>query len=313
MAIDLKRLRQVLAVAEHRSFSRAARALHVSQPTLTRSLQALEADLGVRLFDRGRRGVELTSVGRVVLAHAQRAENIASDLSRDVELAKGAEIGRLQVGVGPWGGTALVGPAVADVVNRHPQLRVMLTVVSPRDFVERLRRRDIDLVVGDITGLAQQHDLEVTAFSLHRTWVVCRAGHPVTRLVQPTLADLFRYPLAGPPLEPHVVAMLREHPSAEFRRLWSRPDGMVPLSCDVPATLKVVLRQTETLSLMPTFMIEDELARGELVILPQFDIGLSVPYGAAWLRDRTLAPPARVLVDALLVHDRTLVGQAPPR
>jgi DNA-binding transcriptional LysR family regulator len=310
MALDFRHLRQVRVVAEVRSFSRAARALHVSQPTLTRSIQSLEADLGVRLFDRGRRGVEPTAIGRLVLQHARRAEAIAGDLRRELELARGAEIGRLHVGVGPWGGTALIGPAVARLVQQRSQLRVLLTVVPRHEFLERLRHRDVDIVVGDVTGLDEQPDLEVARFSEHRTQVVCRYGHPLTRQASPTLTDLFGYTFAGPPLEPHVVAMLREHPSAEFRRLWSRPEGTVPLSCEVPAILKSILRRTDALSLMPTFMVADELRRRELAVLRGFDIGLGVPYGIAWLRDRTLSPPAAALVDALATHDRELVAES---
>ena len=307
MDINLKRLQQVRVVAEHRSFSRAARALHISQPTLTRSIQSLESELGVRLFDRGRRGVEPTSIGRLVLTHAARAENIAGDLRRDVELAKGADIGRLQVGVGPWGGTALVGPAIASVVKQRAQLRVLLTVVPPHEFVARLRHREVDVIVGDITGFDQLRDLDVVRFDKHPTFVVCRAGHPATRVAALKMAEVFQYPFAGPPLAPHVIAMLREHPSPEFRKLWARPEGTVPLSCEVPAVLKTILRGTNAVSLMPAFMIAEEVARGELAILRQFDVGLGVPYGAAWLHERTLAPPARALLDALLEQDRELV------
>ena len=67
MPIDLHLVEHAIALAQHRRYARAAKALHISQPTLSRSIAALEESLGVRLFDRGRGGVEPTVFGRLLL------------------------------------------------------------------------------------------------------------------------------------------------------------------------------------------------------------------------------------------------------
>ena len=90
---DLRRLRHALALAEHRNFARAAAALHITQPALSRSIQALEDGLGVRLFDRSPRDVDPTAFGELVLRHARSLELSARDLDRELQLAKGLEIG----------------------------------------------------------------------------------------------------------------------------------------------------------------------------------------------------------------------------
>ena len=67
MPLDLRLLESAIALAHHRSYARASKALHVSQPTLSRSIAGLEDSLGVRLFDRGRGGVDPTPFGRLLL------------------------------------------------------------------------------------------------------------------------------------------------------------------------------------------------------------------------------------------------------
>ena len=69
---DLRQLRHFVALAEHGHFARAAAAVHLSQPALCRSIQALEASLGYNLVDRHSRGISLTAHGSLVLEHARR-------------------------------------------------------------------------------------------------------------------------------------------------------------------------------------------------------------------------------------------------
>ena len=80
---DMRRLRHALALAEHRNFARAAAALHITQPALSRSIQALEEGMGVLLFDRSPRDVEPTAFGELVLRHARGLELSSRDLDRE--------------------------------------------------------------------------------------------------------------------------------------------------------------------------------------------------------------------------------------
>src|SRR5271166_3533432 len=89
----------VRALAEHRNFGRAAGALGVSQPSLTRSLKHLEDTLGVPLFDRA--GVTPTIFGEIVLRHGRLVLSGFAELTREIALVKGLEIGSLVVAMGP--------------------------------------------------------------------------------------------------------------------------------------------------------------------------------------------------------------------
>src|SRR5512137_2516263 len=102
MSLDLHLVRHALVLAKHGNFRRAARALHVSQPTLSRNIAALERSLGVRLFDRSSSGVEPTPFGRLVLERGRGLLAGESDLLREISLQAGLEIGSLAVAAGPY-------------------------------------------------------------------------------------------------------------------------------------------------------------------------------------------------------------------
>jgi DNA-binding transcriptional LysR family regulator len=97
---SVRQFELVKALATHRHFGRAAAALRVSQPALTRSLKHLEDLLGVSLFDR--QGVAPTVFGELVLSHGEPVIKGFADLMREIDLAKGLEIGEFSVSAGPY-------------------------------------------------------------------------------------------------------------------------------------------------------------------------------------------------------------------
>src|ERR1700761_269292 len=125
MRFDLRLLRHALALAEHRHFARAASAMHISQPTLTRSIQELEKLCGTLLFDRDApRGPEPTAVGSIFLARAQEVVSRADDFEREMDLMKGLEKGDLRVGSGTFTGPLFVDLALARLIKEQPSIRV---------------------------------------------------------------------------------------------------------------------------------------------------------------------------------------------
>ena len=102
MDFEIRLLRCALTLAEHRNFARAAKALHLSQPSLSRSIQSLERQAGVLVFERSSRRVEVTDAGQIFLEHAREVMAHSADLTREMELLKGLEKGELQLGVGTY-------------------------------------------------------------------------------------------------------------------------------------------------------------------------------------------------------------------
>ena len=123
---SIRQVEVVAALAKHRHFGLAAKALGVSQPALTRSLKQLEADLGVPLFDR--QGVTPTTFGEIVLRNGERAASEFRELTREITLAKGLDVGELRIAVGPYPADVSAEAAVGALTARHPNLLVEMRI-----------------------------------------------------------------------------------------------------------------------------------------------------------------------------------------
>jgi DNA-binding transcriptional LysR family regulator len=306
--LELRQLRQVLALAEARNYLRAAEALHISQSALSRSIQSLETTLGVTLFDRSKRQVEPTQFGRLLIEHARSLDLAARDLDRDLALARELELGELSIGAGPYGGAALVAKAVGRLCARHPKLRTSVVIGPYEEFPDRLRAREIDLMVVDVRAIRGKAEFELNELGAHPSVVVCRPGHPLLEFSQPDLTKVFRYPFIGPRMSPaDLEALLQLAPPAVRATL--PPRGLLAVTSDSLPVLKAVVQNSDAICLMNVFMAADELRAGTLAAIPQLDFARRATFGVAWLRGRTLSLPGRAFVDLLLEHDAELLEQ----
>jgi DNA-binding transcriptional LysR family regulator len=189
-------------VARHGSITAAARELRYTQSAVSRQIAALEADLGVVLFDRLPRGVALTEPGRCLLPHADAVLERLATAHRDLDALRGLGGGRLRVGAFPTAMAALVPRALAGFRGAHP--RVALSVVEGRtpDLLERLLAGDADVAV---VSTPPDRPLDAGRFDLHHLLdehllVAVAREHPLARRRTVRLAELAEDPfIAGSP------------------------------------------------------------------------------------------------------------------
>jgi len=141
--LELRQIRYFIAVAEERSFSEAARRMFVSQPPITRQVRQLEDELGVQLFERRRKGVELTAAGAVFLEEARRVL-IHTRLAEERSQAAGkGQIGKLEIG---YFGSPIYS-VIPAIIRRYcadnPRASVSLQPINKRDQPDALRDRRI--------------------------------------------------------------------------------------------------------------------------------------------------------------------------
>jgi DNA-binding transcriptional LysR family regulator len=137
--MTLQQLTYFLAAAEHGSFSKAAAALHMAQPSLSEQIRRLEAELGVTLFARAGRGLELTEAGRLLRPHAERTLAAAREAAESVQ-----EVRELRGGTASFGtfGNApyyLLSDLVEDFRTRHPSVRVRLVGQNSSEVADAVR------------------------------------------------------------------------------------------------------------------------------------------------------------------------------
>ena len=143
--MELRYFEYFVAVAEELSFSRAAERLNISQPPLSQQIQRLEKELGVQLFVRTKRKVELTEAGNIFLEEAQRTLFQADEAVRVAQRAGRGELGRLVIGFVGSSAYGFLPTAIRTFRERFPDIELTLKELTTMEQVEALRTEQIDL------------------------------------------------------------------------------------------------------------------------------------------------------------------------
>lgn len=286
--IDLFRF--VIAVDQFRNFHLAARALGMTQSTLSRRIQELEKDLGVRLFNRSR-GLEPTEYGRLVLSRAGGIMADVEGLRQLLGQMRGLETGRLSIAVGQLVAQSWIGDAIARTLRRHPGLEVQ---VSQREWWElptALREREVDIAVGQLNEPAREPDIKFEPLPRRQGVFCCRNGHPLANRKKVSLEELCAFPLAAPKLKASMAAMLPS--GSQFGEIESKLRYFVPRICssNFHTSLRIV-EQTDAIGLMLPSFAAREIREGSIVVLPFKPSWAASDYGIIYLRGRTLPPSA---------------------
>jgi DNA-binding transcriptional LysR family regulator len=298
MNIDLRQCRHVLALDQHRNFARAADALGLTQPALTRSLQVLEKSIGARLFDRNRARVEPTPVGERLIERARLLVNQAHDIEQDLQQMLGLEVGLLRIGAGPYPADLSVGTAVGRLVLRHPALMVDLSVADWSELMRRVASGELELAIAD-TGVAEQDDrLVVDSLPRHQLNFFCRAGHPLASRAVLSLEELRQHPLVGTSLPPQMAALAAKNKMGMRANL---PSGITApeIRVDTFALARRIVMESDAVGGAVSSQIQDSVARGELVMLPLELPWLKTNYGIIRLANRTPSPAALAFMEIL--------------
>ena len=192
--MELHQLRYFVAVAERRHFTRAAAALGVAQPSVSKQIRRLEADLGDALFDRTAGGVALTDAGTVLLPWAKRVLADLDAARAEVVGLASLEGGRLSVGATPSVSTVLLPPILAEFHRAHPGVSLTVQEAGSRELVARLEAGDLDLA---LVVLPVPHDdvLATTPVLREDLVLAVPAGHPLARRRAVRMAELRGVPL----------------------------------------------------------------------------------------------------------------------
>jgi DNA-binding transcriptional LysR family regulator len=209
--MTLVQLRHLIALADHGSFSKAAELCFVTQPALSRSIRALEDELGQRLVDRVGRRVELSAQGRSTLERARQIVGDADDLlHQHPRSTAAASATSLRIGLGSGPGALLMNSLLLQAVALHPRLR--LDIVRGNDgLVQALRERSLDALVMDLRTIRPATDLRTDLVHEMRGAFMVRPEHPLARRRGALRFDeLLAYPMASTPLSDEVARLLVE-------------------------------------------------------------------------------------------------------
>jgi DNA-binding transcriptional LysR family regulator len=177
MAFDFRALRYFVAVAEELHFTRAAERLYIAQPALSEQIRRLERELGVELFRRTTRKVELTAAGEELLSRARRILEEADEAFAEASRAARGETGRLRVATGATAGVAHVPEMLRAFRRARPQVQLDLRQSDWEDYTGGLRDSSVDAAF--VWLPFEQEGLSVATLHVEPRVVALEAGHPL--------------------------------------------------------------------------------------------------------------------------------------
>ncbi len=316
MNVELRQLKHAVAVAEHGSFSRAALELHLSQSALSRSVQALEREVGTPIFLRSADGVTMTDVGRDLLRHGNTMLQMAAELDVQIVRNRSLQADRLRVGIATSTAEGAVCDAAAEMLREHPMVAVEFRSGFRTDMLPPLRSGELDVLVADSTLFTNDDpELELLPLEEHPLVILVRRGHPLDGAAGADLPRIFEFPIVAPGrLRPELLTSLLQTQSLALAPQ-ARQRAMPAVMTNSTAAAEMLLLQTDAVGALAPSGAEKLVASGQLVPLGA-PAWLTSPFGVIRTRARALSPSARVFRERLFAAqslraaaDRRLLGK----
>ena len=292
--IKLRHLNVLQAVVEQGSMLRAAEQLAVSQPVVSKAIADLEQTLGLRLLERGQRGVEPTVYGRALL---KRSIAIFDDLRtsvRELEFLADPTSGELRIGCTEAMGASLVPITIERMSRQYPRIRFEVVLAPPEILQEReLRGRRVDLVIGQRVMLGLDvSDLDVTILFHDRLWVATGMSHPLASRRKIALKDLVDERWCLPPQSHPVGALVYE----AFRRSGLPTPQSIVTAPSAPFTCGLIA-SGQYLGVLGQMFLSAYAPPGSVNVLP---VKLPIrqwPTSILTLKNRTPNPVTKLFIE----------------
>ena len=191
--MNLAQLKALCAVVEEKSFTRAAKVLGLSQPTITAQVQALEAHYGVPLLKRSPRAAVPTQAGEAVYRYAQKMLRLHEESVEEVAALQERVKGEARVGASTIPGSYILPPILAQFRERYPELRLTLLLGDSEEIMDRVLSGKVEI---GVVGERPSHpSLEFRRWARDEIYLVVPMGHPLSERRSVELEELLSYPL----------------------------------------------------------------------------------------------------------------------
>ena len=225
MNLSLRHMKAFMALATLRNFTRAAESCSLTQSAFSALVSNLEGDLGVKLFARNTRNVDLTAEGQVFLEIVSQllpeTERALAQMQDYVQLRKG----RVSLAALPSISASILPPLIARFGREFPGVEVVVQDVASTVCVEMVRNRQVDFALG--AAVPPRADLAIETLARDTFWFICLEGHPLAQRKRLGVADVLAEPIIG--FEPN--SSVRQHlDAAVYPKQWVRSHMVNSLS-----------------------------------------------------------------------------------
>jgi len=285
----LQQLRGFLHAAHYNSFSKAAKKMHLSQPSVSLQIQALEKDLGAQLFERHGPRIVLTYDGRQLLSLAKPLVEGIEHLDESFDSLR-ESIDRGAVSIAAGGSTIqyILPPFVDAFTKSHPLVDLHLNNATGKSGLAALREGEVDFAVGPM--LDTPADILFHPIKTYETMLVARSDHPLAKRKRITLKDISKYPLILPPKTQSTYRLVESVFSAHGL------EYDVKLEVGGYEVIKKYVQLGFGISIVMSHCLSDNDS------LYRVPVGRYFPkrtYGVVLRKDRRLSPPARQFIQLI--------------
>ncbi len=309
--MDMRRLRQFIAVVEHGNMGRAADAIHLSQPALTKSIKNLEEELGVQLLTRAPRGVTPTIYGDILLRHARLLRNEGERAVAEIHAVKAGHVGHLRLGVVNFS-IFFLPRVIAQLLTTTPGMSFEIVEGTYEGLTALVREGVLDAVASGFPLVHRAEDLVHEELVAGEFLLVCRHDHPVIARKQKSVDSIAR--------QRWIIAN-RPQQIVEFLELTFRSAGVTPpkpmITSGSMSFVKAVLLEGEFMTVLPRCVVRQELESGALVAIPYPGGPVQTVEGIIYRAEAVHPPALFVLIEAIkarnAMHETELTRQLAAR
>lgn len=283
--MNLSQLKAFLAVAQDGSFSRAAEKLYLTQPAVSKQIQALEEALGMRLFDRVGRSILLTEAGNILRDHAHIVFQTLEEARETITQLRGLQRGHLRISAASTIGTYMLPQPLGELKAQFPGIEISLAITNKAQVVQQVLNHEVEL--GFVGPPVEPAELEREEYLLDELVLILAPTHRLAREESVGVAELAE-----------EVFILREQGSGT-REIMEEELGRVRVSLKKAMELgsteaiKQAVAANLGVSIVSKFAISLEILQGRLAVARLPDLNLSRQLFVIHHGGRTLSPAAQ--------------------
>ncbi|MBI5589656.1 MAG: LysR family transcriptional regulator [Deltaproteobacteria bacterium] len=286
--MEIRQLRTFKSVATLLSFHKTAKKLNYAQSSISAQIQALEAELGVQLFDRLGKRILLTEAGERLLQYSHKVLDLTDEIRTELTQTKEPK-GSLTIRIPESLGVHRLPPVIREFHRRYPQVLLNFTVCAHEELQKDLRKGITDLAFLYIDSI-QASDLGFEVLGFESLVLVASPEHPLV-----SQKTVFTKDLGG-------ETLLLSRVDCSYRRLWERilaekgVQAKNTLIFHSVETLKRCAREGIGITLLPETAVKEEIANKSLVVLPWEEGKPETAIMMIWYQERWLSPSLKAFM-----------------
>ncbi|NMA75405.1 MAG: LysR family transcriptional regulator [Bacteroidales bacterium] len=275
------RLKVFLSVAHNQSFTKASKELFITQPAISKHIQELEATYQVRLFDRGRKEVSLTTAGKILYRYATEVVSLYKKIEYEMGLLHEDLVGELRLGASTTIAQYILPPILARFINQFPSVKLTLISGNSHEIESLLLKKQIDL--GLIEGSHRSSEFKYVSFMKDELVIVKSKPRGKSQIENLSIEDFKQAPLV---LRERGSGTLEVLEKALDRHHIKLSDLNVMMHLGSTESIKLFLQETDALAVVSVRSIYKELYAGTFYVIDIEDLSMErdfcfvLPHGA---------------------------------